>query len=123
MLLLLINSFIPKNINKVVKLRQSDISKIYLLDGNNGHIVTLEDEARIKKFIDYIDDYRIQKNLNQISSKGFSYSATILYKDETETRIILGSRMKINKTYYKVVKPSFSMDTIKKLAKGMETYE
>lgn len=121
LLLLLLVSFTGKRIKQVSNINYDHINKIVFYDGRGGKNkpVTIEDKKKIKKFMDYLNEYTIRKVKNP-KKTGWIYSFVLYDNYNKEMKITFGSPIEINGEYYKVLKGNLSVDSIDKFLNSID---
>lgn len=77
------------------------ISKIELVNGQNGDRVEIKDEDNITRFLAFFENKKFTKSADQEAVKGYHYFASLIDEDGlTATITILGTTVKINDDYY-----------------------
>ncbi|MFD1176008.1 hypothetical protein ACFQ3W_06755 [Paenibacillus puldeungensis] len=74
------------------------VNKVELLDGSSGERKVIEDQGKIKKWINLIKDIKLIPDSNQEDRVGFIYGISLYEEDELKLGFVLNH---INKIYYK----------------------
>lgn len=91
------DSFIGRNRNK--------ITRVNMINGSNGLIVSTTDRSKIEKIISIVDNRKYSKNFDQQERNGFNYAMEFYVSDKKVlTMVSIGQGNIVNGTRYNVDK-------------------
>lgn len=95
-----------KSFNDLLKTNESNITKIFIRNVNNGNYVETTDKNKIKEMINLVSRRYYKKSYDQRFRSGYSYYYDFYSGNKQILRITgSGDNVKINESYYDVSKP------------------
>jgi hypothetical protein len=97
-----------KSFEDLLGTNESNITKVFMTDGNTGNFVETTDKDKIKELMDLVNDRYYKKSSNQEKRTGYSYYYDFYSGDKQIVRITGyggGDSVSVNSTYYNVSKP------------------
>lgn len=107
----------PQDILTVFGLKQPEITKVVLRDGNTGETVIVDSEDRIGEFLALLEGNSLIKAADQSLRAGYFYAAQIFRGDQQAALILFsggGDLIKVNNTYYDL-SPGFEPDQLERI--------
>lgn len=112
----LINSgyqYSEKSISEVAELKNSDITKIVLIDGHDlSKSTTIEDKQKIKQFMKLVDNEIIREEKNHQNSNGWSDYIDFYSNDKKIKTITFTNDLEIDGKYYEIIKGDLTQKKI-----------
>jgi hypothetical protein len=106
--------YASKNFENLLGIDERSITKVLMLNGNDGNYVETTDKEKIKELIDIVNNRTYKKALNQEKRIGYSYSYDFYSGDKVRLSITgHGDNVDINGAYYDVSEP-ISVETLAK---------
>jgi len=100
------------NILKIGRLENVGVTEIQFFNQPTHNVIKIDDKDKIKEFMNYLELCTVKKEKEHQNADGYIYTAQLFSNDKLVSNITFTNPMKVNDSYYSIVKGGITKEMI-----------